>query len=103
MEESILKQKDKVDWLKLGDGNKYFFHTYVREKNKHKNMTSLTSLNGENISTKDEITKETMDFYANLVGIAARNLRGIDKTCAMTGKTLSKDDALSLIKQIEEK
>ncbi|XP_058726469.1 uncharacterized protein LOC131597821 [Vicia villosa] len=34
MEENILKQKAKVNWLNLRDGNNSFFHAIVKEKNK---------------------------------------------------------------------
>ena len=32
MEEDILMQKSKVNWLKLGDSNNAYFHATVKEK-----------------------------------------------------------------------
>lgn len=32
MEENILKQKIKIDWLKLGDGNNAFFITLLERR-----------------------------------------------------------------------
>lgn len=34
MEESILMQKAKVNWLRLGDNNNSYFHASIMEKNK---------------------------------------------------------------------
>ncbi|XP_058758319.1 uncharacterized protein LOC131631540 [Vicia villosa] len=102
MEESILKQKAKIDWLKLGDGNNSFFHNSIKERNKHNNMSTLTSLNGELLSNKNDISNEILNFYTGLVGTAANSIEGIDQPCILRGNTISREEALDLITPIAE-
>lgn len=61
-EESILRQKAKAEWLRLGDGNNSFFHNSLNERNKHNNMHTLNSLRGEVLRNKDDIEKEVIEF-----------------------------------------
>ncbi|KAF1884105.1 hypothetical protein Lal_00046391 [Lupinus albus] len=39
-DEEVLRQKSKIDWLKLGDGNNFFFHAAVKDKARRKGMWS---------------------------------------------------------------
>ncbi|KAH1222734.1 putative ribonuclease H protein [Glycine max] len=87
-EESILMQKSKETWLKLGDGNNSFFHASVKEKNKHKGLYTLTSLTGGLLSTQEEIEHEILDFYSALVGTKTAELRSIDLPAIRNGNTL---------------
>ncbi|XP_058776165.1 uncharacterized protein LOC131650474 [Vicia villosa] len=102
MEENILKQKAKIDWLKLDDGNNSFFHNSIRERNKHNNMSTLTSLNGELLSNRTDISNEILSFYTGLVGTAANSIEGIDQPCILRGSIISKEEALDLITPISE-
>ncbi|XP_058722962.1 uncharacterized protein LOC131594771 [Vicia villosa] len=101
-EENILKQKAKVDWLRLGDGNNAYFHTSIRERHKHKSMSTLTSSKGEVLTNREDIVKEVLEFYKQLLGKASKDLTGVDKPCIMRGKMLSREDALSLIAPVTE-
>ncbi|XP_058776279.1 uncharacterized protein LOC131650591 [Vicia villosa] len=102
MEESMLKQKAKVEWLKLGDENNTFFHNSVRERHRHNNMNTLTSLNGSFLNNREDITKEIIEYYTTLLGTSSNALKGIDRHCILRGKILSRTDALSLIYPIAE-
>lgn len=42
VEEEILRKKSKVYWLKLGYGNNTFFHSSMKDKNKHKSLSRNT-------------------------------------------------------------
>lgn len=101
-EESILMQKSKETWLKLGDGNNSFFHASVKEKNKHKGLYTLTSLTGGLLSTQEEIEHEILDFYSALVGTKTAELRSIDLPAIRNGNTLSVVSASRLIRPVEE-
>ncbi|KAL5124246.1 putative ribonuclease H protein [Glycine soja] len=69
MEEDILMQKSKVNWLKLGDSNNAYFHATVKEKNKNKGIYTLTDLDGNLLCTQESIEKEIVSFYKKLVGL----------------------------------
>lgn len=41
IEEDILSQKSKVEWLKLGDGNNSYLHASLKDKNMIKGTNKL--------------------------------------------------------------
>lgn len=41
LEEKVLRQKSKIDWLKLGDGNNSYFHASIKAKHNAKNLNML--------------------------------------------------------------
>lgn len=73
----MLKQRSKVDWLKLGDSNNKYFYASLKSKQNQSNISSMT-MEYANILTKpEEFESEIMRFYSNLVGSTATNLQGI--------------------------
>ncbi|XP_058760042.1 uncharacterized protein LOC131633337 [Vicia villosa] len=85
LEEHILMQRSKVEWLRQGDGNNKFFYSTIKEKNKQKAMHTLTSSTGEILSSKEDITNEVLEFYTSLVGTASETLAGINLPCILKG------------------
>lgn len=59
VEKSIVKQKSRVKWLQLGDGNIAYFHACLRNRYAHNRIASLTSIGDKKSETKREI----LDFY----------------------------------------
>lgn len=53
IEEQILKQKAKVQWLKCGDGNNKFFYACLRSRNNH-GLFSLCRQDGTKLSTAEK-------------------------------------------------
>ncbi|XP_070010516.1 uncharacterized protein [Nicotiana sylvestris] len=43
IEESLLKQKSRIQWLMLGDSNSTFFHASIKNKNAQKKITKLVT------------------------------------------------------------
>lgn len=41
MEELLLQQQSKIDWIRLGDGNNSYFHATVKEKNRNSGMNCI--------------------------------------------------------------
>ncbi|CAI8595559.1 unnamed protein product [Vicia faba] len=81
LEEDMLKQKAKLDWLNLGDGNNSYFHASIKERNKHIGLHTLFSLQGELLSNHEAIEQEILEFYKELVGTTTNKLIGIDSHC----------------------
>ncbi|XP_026436021.1 uncharacterized protein LOC113333864 [Papaver somniferum] len=46
-EESMKKQKSRVQWLDLGDSNTHFFHNSLKERRSRNNILTLTSRDGK--------------------------------------------------------
>lgn len=42
----MLKQRSKLEWIKLGDGNNKYFHASIKAKNKTKSMRYILTDNG---------------------------------------------------------
>lgn len=79
-----------------------FFHNSIKENNKMNRMVALTSLSGENLSSREDIANEILGFYTTLAGTASVDLHGIERPCVMKGKILSREDSLDLIKPVLE-
>ena len=59
-EEGFLKQKSRVQWLKLGDQNTSFFHKSVKARNARSRIKVLTSGNGCRIDDSLAIKEEAV-------------------------------------------
>lgn len=86
VEENIYRQKSRVDWLKLGDANTYYF--YAAMKHRH-NRNRLVSIYGEDGVLYDEPAKaEVLKF--SQVGTKALGLHEVDIATLTKGPKLSK-------------
>ncbi|XP_026399752.1 uncharacterized protein LOC113295636 [Papaver somniferum] len=65
-EESMLKQKSRVQWLDLGDSNSSFFFNSVKERRSRNNILTLTSSSGEVLDEDEPIARECINFYSEL-------------------------------------
>ncbi|XP_058751689.1 uncharacterized protein LOC131624791 [Vicia villosa] len=87
IEEKILIQKAKVDWLQLGDGNNRYFHAIVNQKNKQKSLLRLENRNGIPLTEFHELEDEILNFYSNLVGITSTSLDHVNIMALREGAT----------------
>ncbi|XP_075074577.1 uncharacterized protein LOC142162154 [Nicotiana tabacum] len=63
VEESILRQKSRVQWLKLGDTNFAYFHANIKNIITQNKIRSLVSDRGEMIQSEKGIEDEILGFY----------------------------------------
>ncbi|XP_049365804.1 uncharacterized protein LOC125830665 [Solanum verrucosum] len=80
IEESILMQKSRVQWLKLGDANTLYFHACLKSRQSQKQITQLMSLEGIVLSSGSQVEGEITKFYKQLLGSAATSLPVVDIT-----------------------
>jgi hypothetical protein len=76
MEEQMLRQKSKIDWLKLGDGNNKYFHASLKAKQKHCALRAIYREDGTLLTTHEDIEMEVLHLYGNLMGRAETSLMG---------------------------
>lgn len=62
MQEFFLRQKAKIDWLRLGDGNNIFFHENLKEKQRQTQMNTLHTSDGTITITQTKIEEEVLSF-----------------------------------------
>lgn len=67
VEESILRQKYRIQWLKLGDTNFAFFHASIKNKIARNHIIRLVSSQGLVIQSMEGIENETISFYKSLL------------------------------------
>nr|XP_009615730.1 uncharacterized protein LOC104108414 [Nicotiana tomentosiformis] len=58
LEESILRQKSRAQWIQLGDSNSMYFATVMRERSQRKQIMELNSLSGRKISDNIFLAQE---------------------------------------------
>ena len=85
IDEEILQQRSKLDWLKLGDGNNAYFHASIRAKHKAKSIDKLELDDGSVVQDQDEIEAEVLRFYKSLMGDKTKTIQAIDIVAMSVG------------------
>ena len=67
-EEGFLKQKSRIQWLKLGDQNSSFFHKSVKARNSRNTIKSITLENGCRSEDLDTIKQEVINHFQSVLG-----------------------------------
>lgn len=60
MEEAHLKQKSRIQWLKLGDSKTGFFHKARQSKNR---LLSVYNAEGEKLEDHKAVSQEAVSFF----------------------------------------
>lgn len=96
-EESLARQKSRINWLKLGDQCTSFFFKSV---NDNRNKTKITSLvlDDSSITHDDVVIKDTfVNFYTNLLG---RPHNGYDRVNQLINMRLTSSQSLEMIQEV---
>lgn len=99
----MLKQKAKLGWLKLGCGNNKYFHAFIKARHKLKSMSTQQKDYDTLLTANDDIHREVMDFYTNLMGKTDNMLDGIDINSMRDGPQLNNDHREMLIAPVSDK
>ncbi|XP_019234473.1 PREDICTED: uncharacterized protein LOC109214949 [Nicotiana attenuata] len=89
IEESILQQKARATWLRLGDANSKYFSAVVKEKRQRKVITELQDSFGNKITDQQQIQAEIISFYKALMGSTIGNLPAVNKQTMKNGPVLN--------------
>ncbi|XP_070015409.1 uncharacterized protein [Nicotiana sylvestris] len=63
VEESIMKQKSRVQWLNLGDSNTVFYHACMKNRQARNNIGRLIDSNGDIVQNPEEVKAKILNFY----------------------------------------
>lgn len=103
VEEEILAQKAKLEWLQLGDGNNSYFNASIKDKNIQKGVYRMERLDGQTICTPVGIEKEVIDFYNTaMVGYPSSVTHDVNVVALRRGKSVSWEKARYLIRHVPE-
>ncbi|XP_010684030.1 uncharacterized protein LOC104898633 [Beta vulgaris subsp. vulgaris] len=89
IEDAILRQKSRINWLKQGDVSTKFFFTATKARHAKNRIQLLIDDSGNTITDTQEIREEILKFYKVLLGTKATTLPGIDLNVVRKGKVLS--------------
>ena len=67
-EEGFLKQKSRIQWLKLGDQNSNFLHKVGKTRNSRNSINSITLENGSRIEDPETIKQEVINHFCSVLG-----------------------------------
>ncbi|PNX68058.1 transposon TX1 putative 149 kDa protein [Trifolium pratense] len=59
MEEKMLQQKAKIEWLMMGDGNNKYLHASIKVKQKQCELRTLYKEDGTMVTTHEDIEQES--------------------------------------------
>ncbi|XP_070026137.1 uncharacterized protein [Nicotiana sylvestris] len=80
IEESILKQKSRAQWIQLGDSNSKYFAIIIKERIQRKQIKELKALkDGKMLTNPNDLKQEIVSFYKGLMGSSKQSLRAVNK------------------------
>ncbi|XP_056697419.1 uncharacterized protein [Spinacia oleracea] len=100
IEESALRQKSRLQWLRAGDANNKFFFAAVKERYRINKISVLLDDNNNKLDKVDDIQAEIMKFYGSLLGSCAPTLPMIDIPVMRDGSTLSYQERALLCRPV---
>lgn len=68
IENNILRQKARIQWVMEGDENTTFFHASIKQKHTNSRITRLVLDDGTEVMDFDGIENEILRFYRGLLG-----------------------------------
>ncbi|KAH0778089.1 hypothetical protein KY290_009500 [Solanum tuberosum] len=100
IKESILKQKSRVQWLQLGDGNTTYYHASLKSRIARNKILRLTTADGRMVNSSNVIEEEIIEFYKQLLGSCATQLPTANPIVMRDGHVLDRNQQAQLIKHV---
>ena len=77
-EEGFLKQKSRIQWLKLGDQNTNFFHKAVKARNSRNSIKFITMENGCRIDDPATIRQKFVEHFQSVLGSSMQDTADVE-------------------------
>ncbi|XP_021766985.1 uncharacterized protein LOC110731431 [Chenopodium quinoa] len=100
IQESIFKQKSRINCIKLGDGNSHYFFSVMKNRKARNRIDSIFDSNQVLLKDSDAISHEIISFYKSLLGTQAPWLPVVDLVTMRRGKQLSSVSQSYLIQPV---
>ncbi|XP_058776555.1 uncharacterized protein LOC131650866 [Vicia villosa] len=102
LEESMMRQRTKIDWLRMQDGNNAYFYATLKIKSQHRSLNVLHQDDGTVLNGKDEIHQEVLKYYRSIMGTKVPTLKHVDIDILRKGKQITRAQGDSLIARVTE-
>ncbi|XP_043721016.1 uncharacterized protein LOC122668529 [Telopea speciosissima] len=99
MEERFLKEKSRVRWLELGDGNNNFFHKSMQSRHNRNHILEVMDQTGNTLTNPKAIKEEAVLFYKKLFGSDYTDLGSCPPSIPLSG-VVSESQNLELGKEV---
>ncbi|XP_019251252.1 PREDICTED: uncharacterized protein LOC109230184 [Nicotiana attenuata] len=100
IEESIYKQRSRVQWLKPGDSNSAFFFAHMKNRSNLNGIQALTNEMGVQLWLEEDIEDEITGYYKKQLGSRAECMPAINPNVMKMGTTLSRVQQLQLTQPV---
>ncbi|CAK8544062.1 unnamed protein product [Lathyrus sativus] len=100
LQDQMLRQRTKINWLREGDTNSSFFYAYLKSRTTTTNISQLYKDDGTCIHNQEDIEKEVCEFYGKLMGTREPIINTIDIDVMREGPQLSIEQKADLISPV---
>lgn len=77
LEEEFLKQRSKLHWLDVGDGNNKDFHSAIKIREVRNSIREIVRADGTIAKTDDDIKEEAYKFFAEFMTAQPQDFEGV--------------------------
>lgn len=102
LEEEFLKQRSKVHWLDVRDGNNKFFHSSAKIREVRNAIHEILRVDGSITTTDEEIKEEAVNFFAEFMRLQPVEFEGAstNRLTELLGFQCSGEDCSKLVRQV---
>ncbi|XP_042962740.1 uncharacterized protein LOC122297018 [Carya illinoinensis] len=94
-EESMLAQKAKVNWLKLGDNNTRYFHSVLKRRQQNQ-IHHMLKTDGTSFDSPEEVHEGAVEYFQNLLRKGEEG--DLPDLNTLIDKAISEEENLELLK-----
>ncbi|KAH0773420.1 hypothetical protein KY290_010557 [Solanum tuberosum] len=100
VEESIMSQKFRIQWLALGDSITAFFDASLKCRYAQNSIHKLINGHGNLLYRPDDIKAKIIHFYKDLLGTTAKQLPAVNLAVMRKGSCLDRHQQLMVVSPV---
>ena len=85
------QQRSQIEWLKCGDDNTRFFHSYASSRKSNNTIKSLLNSDGMTVSDKQGLTHIISSFFEDLFSASGTNIDALNQVTRAIPTTVTAD------------
>ena len=99
-EESLFRQKARIQWLAEGDHNTHYFHQVVKQRINRNKLLTLKLADGSSVSGHDSVAHEAVSYFRSLLTEDSIQYPGKEVLSQYITKELSQEQILELGQEV---